>query len=685
MSKRVLCLVLLGLVSLFTSSWAAAQSPPTIVKSFSAANVPINGSTTLSFTISNPNPATDLTGVSFNDNIPSGLIVADPDSLNGSCDISFVSLGVSTVTLTNYTLLANSSCTFSVDVLATSGGDKVNTTDPITSTEGGTGGTATATVTVDLPAPDVSKTFGAASIPLHGTTSLSFTISNNADATGTGIGFTDSLPAGLVVASPNGLTGSCPAGAISATAGGTSITLSGAVLDPGVNCTFSVNVTGNSAGTMNNAVSTISSSETGPIPATASASLVVVAAPTIAKSFGAASIPSGGTTSLSFTITNPNASTSSSGIAFTDAFPAGLVIATPNGLTGSCGGGTITATAGSGSVSLSGATLAASGSCVFAVNVTSTTVGTMNNTTGTVTSLEGGTGNTASASLGVAMPAPPGIAKAFGAASIPVNAITSLTFTLANPNSTSSLTGVSFVDSLPAGLVVATPNGIAGSCSGTITATAGSTSVSLAGGTLAPSATCSFTVNVMGTSAGTKNNTTGAISSTESGAGLTASASLLIVAAPSISAAFVPPTATIDTPFTLTFTLTNSNAAATLTGVAFSDTLPAGLVIASPNALSNTCGGTATAASGSGTISLSGGSINGATTCTLSVSVVAGNEGAYSTTTSTVTAINGGTGNAATASVTVFATPHVTPTLSLWNLLLLALVVVVFGLRARRH
>ena len=126
--------------------------------------------------------------------------------------------------------------------------------------------------------------------------------------------------------------------------------------------------------------------------------------PTMAKVFGAASVPLNGTASLTFSLSNPNAAISLSGIGFTDSLPAGLTVSTPNGLTGSCGGGTITATAGSGSVTLSGATLAATASCSFAVNVTGTTAGTQNNTTSAVTSTEAGTGGTASASINVVPP-----------------------------------------------------------------------------------------------------------------------------------------------------------------------------------------------------------------------------------------------------------------------------------------
>jgi arabinogalactan endo-1,4-beta-galactosidase len=127
--------------------------------------------------------------------------------------------------------------------------------------------------------------------------------------------------------------------------------------------------------------------------------------PTISKAFGAASVVLHSSTTLIFNLSNPNAAVSLSGIGFTDTFPAGLTVSTPaNGLTGNCGGGSITAVAGSNSVTLSGASLAAGAACTFAVSVVGATTGPQNNVTTAVTSTEAGNGGTASAQITVVGP-----------------------------------------------------------------------------------------------------------------------------------------------------------------------------------------------------------------------------------------------------------------------------------------
>jgi hypothetical protein len=260
----------------------------------------------------------------------------------------------------------------------------------------------------------------------------------------------------------------------------------------------------------------------------ANKSIVVTstAPPTITKMFGAVTLPPNANTSLSFTITNPNATKALSGIGFTDNLPSGVVVASPNGLSGSCGGGSITAVAGSGSISLTGATLAAGASCSFSLEISALTEGAKNNSTTPVTSNEGGNGNAATATIMVA--SPPVLTKAFSDSEIEIlgsSNSTTLTFTLTNPNSITTLTGLAFTDTLPFGMIVSTPNGLTGSCGGTITSTAGSSSISLSGGTLGAGPSCTFSVNVTGTAIGVQTNITSAVSSNEAAPGAPATAS----------------------------------------------------------------------------------------------------------------------------------------------------------------
>jgi uncharacterized repeat protein (TIGR01451 family) len=244
---------------LLCAATGVAQSPPTIVKSFSAATVGLNQSVTLTFTISNPNPAVDLTGVSFNDNLPSGLIIANPDSMTGSCDPGVISPNVTNINLVGATILANDSCTFSIDVLAQATGTQVNTTDPVTSNEGGTGGTATASV--DVVTPDLTITSshtGNFSSPQTGAT-YTLTVTNNGLSTTTAlVSVTDTLPTGLTAtAIDGGPNWACTLSPLQCTRGDN--------LDPTLSydpITVTVNVANNAAATVTNTATVSGGGET---------------------------------------------------------------------------------------------------------------------------------------------------------------------------------------------------------------------------------------------------------------------------------------------------------------------------------------------------------------------------------------------------------------------------------------
>jgi hypothetical protein len=72
---------------------------------------------------------------------------------------------------------------------------------------------------------------------------------------------------------------------------------------------------------------------------------------------------------------------------------------------------------------------------------------------------------------------------------------------------------------------------LGGSCTGTATATPGSSSITFSGGSIPVNSSCTVAVNVTGAVVGIYNNTTGAVSSTNGGAGNTASATLTIAGA----------------------------------------------------------------------------------------------------------------------------------------------------------
>jgi uncharacterized repeat protein (TIGR01451 family) len=529
---RIAFLVMVaGFLSTFAGSNAAQAQAQfadlTLTNMVNNANPHVGDTITYTIRLTNAGPDS-ATGVEAVDQLPTGLsfVSANPgqglyNSVTGIWAVGTVAPG--------------DSATLQIDAKVLSlvvGANTASITNSDQFDPDSGNNSATKTISVLSSPPTITQSFNPTSIPLNGTAQLTFTLGDTNPSGLTGVGFTDTLPAGLVVATPNGLTGTCGGSTISAPAGSNSISLSNATLGGGGGCSFSVNVTGTSSGMKTNTTSAVSSTEGGN-GGTATATLTVNSAspPTITQAFGAASIPFNGTTSLTFTVTNPNSTQQLNGVGFTDTLPAGLVAtATSTPFTGSCGtSGALTIPGGGGSINLLNFTIAAGGTCSITVNVTGTSSGIKTNTTSAISSTEGGVGGTASASLTVNPASSPTITQNFGAASIPLNGTTSLTFTITDPNSATPLTGVGFNDALPAGLVVATPNGLTGSCGGgVIAAGAGSGSISLSGGSLAANGTCSFSVTVTGTTSGAKTNTTSAISSTEGGNGGTASASLTV-------------------------------------------------------------------------------------------------------------------------------------------------------------
>ena len=101
--------------------------------------------------------------------------------------------------------------------------------------------------------------------------------------------------------------------------------------------------------------------------------------PTVTKAFSPASIPVGGVSRLTITVSNANAAAITLTAVLTDTLPSGVLVApTPNPTT-TCGGA-VTAAAGGSTVTLATGSTIPAGSCTIAVNVTAAAAGSFVNT-----------------------------------------------------------------------------------------------------------------------------------------------------------------------------------------------------------------------------------------------------------------------------------------------------------------
>jgi hypothetical protein len=359
-----------------------------------------------------------------------------------------------------------------------------------------------------LAAPTFTKSFSPSTTSVGVPVTLSFTITNNSGIQLTGLNFADNLPAGLLVANPSNLTNTC-GGTPNAPPGGALITLSGGTLAANATCTVTVQVVAAGTGTYTNPAVTLTSDQA---PAVQSApvnlSVNPVTAPTFTKSFSPSTTSAGVPVTLSFSITN-NSGIELTGLNFADNLPTGLLVANPPNLTNTCGG-TPSALPGGDLITLSGGTLAANATCIVTVQVVAASVGTYTNPAVTLTSNQAPAVQSAPTDLSVISVPAPGFNKQFVPNSTTNGNVVAVVFTITN-TATVPITGLSFIDILPntpaSGLRITNPAVTSNTCGGTLTAPAGGTTISLAGGSLAAGASCVVSVSVEQINPGAANYT----------------------------------------------------------------------------------------------------------------------------------------------------------------------------------
>ncbi len=385
--------------------------------------------------------------------------------------------------------------------------------------------------------------------------------------------------------------------------------------------------------------------------------------PVITKTFSPATITAGGTSTLTLTITNPVGNpVSLAGLAVVDPFPTGMSIAATPAFSNTCGGIVSPGNAaGDTLLSLTGGSTGAAGtSCTITVNVTSVTTGANVNTTGQVSSSNSGTGAGASATLTVNAPGSPILTKLSSPNPAGVNQPAALTFTITNKATLTNDMG--FTDTLPAGVIISTPNGLAGTCASNAgaalvrTATAGASTITVTGVDMAAGAApCTVIVNIQSATPGTYLNNTARISALAGGLTAATLSDTFIVQATTLTKTFAPATIVINTNSALTFTVTNGADAPSQNGLAFTETLPAGVVLAAAPSATQ-CSGTVTGTAGGTTIGFTGGALAlGQITCTINASVTSATVGTYNNLTTNVTGVSANIINNAAATLNVVA------------------------------
>jgi len=650
------------------------------------------GNPVLTFTIENLSASSGVSGLSFTDNLGAALagLTATGTPVTNTCGAGSELSGTTLLAFVGGSLGPNETCSIAVTLAVPAGtapGQYGNTTSSLTSNGLLVASPATASLQIEPP-PAFSKVFLPNAISAGGTSTLTFSIDNTASAVAaSSLAFTDNLPGGLQVASPANAGNTC-GGTASATAGTGFVGFSGGIVAAGGTCTVQVDVTGTSEGNLVNVTEALTSSSGS--SGTATDTIDVISGEfVVTKSFRTEPVLPGGLVELELSIVNGSAFPLDD-VALSDDLDAALSGLAAEGLplNDVCGAGS--QVAGTSLVSLTGGNLAAGASCTVVIPVrvpAGATAGSFTNTTSAATGTREGLPVQADPDSADLVVEPLGFTKSFAPALVAIGGTTTARFEITNPDPANAVNGLTFFDDLEAFVpgMTAADTPIADACGGG-SLVDGTSTVTLTGGAITAGGSCTIQVvlNIpAGTLPGDFTNTTSALTGAAGGVqtdAAAASAVLGVQPLPAFAKTFSPSMILPRESTTLTFVIDNSGSQLPADSLAFVDNLPAGMAVAAFPALANTCGGTLTAAPGSGLIALTNGSLAQGAVCQIQVDVTVNSSGTFTNITDDLTSSLGNSGNA-TAELTANQAIPV-PLLDGRWLALLTLMLVVMGWRA---
>ena len=230
-----------------------------LVKGFEPREVFGGSSSTMSVELINPGTIA-LTGIAFTDSMPPSMVLANPVNFNvGTCGgVLTGTPGDNSFSFGGGSLSGLGRCTLTFSVTMTANGNLTNTIPAgavTTDTIGVTNLDAASASLTNLPGASISKYFSPNPISPDSYSILTITIQNTGNIPLRGIGFSDSLPAGLEIAG-----GSAPApinncgGTFTAIPGTQLIELADGSLAGNSSCTMTSPITGSNRGAYQNTI-----------------------------------------------------------------------------------------------------------------------------------------------------------------------------------------------------------------------------------------------------------------------------------------------------------------------------------------------------------------------------------------------------------------------------------------------
>ena len=624
-----------GTVSNTTPASATLQvgsvQPPSLSKAFNLNTIFVGATSRLTITLRNNDLLTDLTKATYTDTLPLGVVLAPtvnpiPSGCGGGT-ITALS-GTRDIILNNATIAANTVCTVAVNVTSYTA-DTYPNSIPIGAvrTQQGVTNASSADATLVAQNVGITKVFAPNSIVAGATSTMTITIQNPTTSAYTGVILSDTLPGDLILAG-TGTLNNCGAGVLEYPEGadntftpGTNertVRLSGGTV-PGTlnpptpsNCVITVPVTSIPNATASTWTNTIGAGalRTDQLitnPTAVSANLAVTRWLTGTKTFSPASIPAGGTSTVTIALRNRRTNAALNNVSFTDVMPNNNLLISGTPASPQCGGMVTFSNAPlPASVTVTGATIAANTTCNIVYQVTSSVVGSSTNTipAGNITTTQGAsnvliTSNT----LSVVNPGGPVVVtKAFQSSPIAPGATVRLRITLRSPTDI-GISGITFTDVLPVGLDIVTSPAPVNGCGGilsTLITPVGQDEITLTGGAIATAnTTCNMDVYVSSQTAGSYLNRIGinAIQTTQLRTNTASASSTLVVSGFTMTKAFYPTGVNANGYSTLTISLYNQSPLP-ITNVTLTDDLASmggtsptnGVYIASTPNASSSCG-----------------------------------------------------------------------------------------------